>query len=111
MCKTGYANKLMFGARQSGKICRNEGSIELETNPLISPPLGDGEELAKVSPRSAINLIRQRILHIPPPPTPPPVSLPSTPSSPVPPPPPPRINMASTIKFSVFKGVGNEDPD
>jgi hypothetical protein len=26
---------------------------------LISPPRGDEEELAKVSPRSAINLIRQ----------------------------------------------------
>ena len=64
----------MFGATRSGRIYRNEGSAELETSPLISPPRGDEEELAKVSPRSAINLISQRIPRIPPPPTLPPVS-------------------------------------
>jgi len=31
----------------------------LEYIPLISPPRGDEEEIAKVSPRSAIQLIRQ----------------------------------------------------
>lgn len=93
------------------KTYRNEGSKGPKNSPLISSSERDEEELMKVSPRSVINLIRQRILHIPPLPTPPPVSLPSPPSSPVPPSPPLRDNMVSAIKLSVFKGVGNEDPD
>ena len=101
----------MFGAMQSGIIYRNEGSAELETSPLISPPRGDEEELTKVSPRSAINLIRHRILHMPPPPTPPPISPSSPPSLPTPPPPPPQFNMVSVIKSSVFKEERNEDSD
>ena len=31
----------MFGATRSGRIYRNEGSEELETSPLISPPRGE----------------------------------------------------------------------
>ncbi len=60
-----------------------------------------------VSPRSAISLIRQQISCILPPPIPPPVSPYSPPYSPT----PPRFNMASAIKFLVFKRVGNEDLD
>jgi len=101
----------MFGATRSGRIYRNEGSEELETSPLISPPRESEEELTKVSPRSAISLIRHQILYIPPPPTPPLVSPSSTPSWPTPPPSPPQFNMASAIKLPVSKGVGNEDPD
>jgi len=41
---------------------------------------------------------------------PPPVSPSSPLYSPTPPLPPPQFIMASTIKFSVFKGVWNEDP-
>jgi len=67
--------------------------------------------LMKVSPRSAINLIRQRISHIPPPPTPPLVSPSSPLTSPIPPPPPLRSSMDNLVKLPVFKGVGNEDPD
>ena len=101
----------MFWATWSGRIYRNKRSAELETSPLISPPQESEEELAKVSLRSAISLIKQWILRIPPPPTPPPVSLSSPPSSPTPPLPPPQLNMASAIKLLVFKGVGNEDLD
>jgi len=99
----------MFEDTRSGRIYRNEGSIELETSPLISPPWESKGELGKVSLRSAISLIKQRIPRIPLPPTPLLVSPSSTPSSPTPPPPPPQFNMASTIKLPVFKGVGNED--
>ena len=49
MGKKGYANKLMFGAMWSGRNYRNEGSIELDTIPLISPLRGGEEELLKVS--------------------------------------------------------------
>lgn len=96
---------------RSGKTYRNEGNKGPKTTPLISPPRGDEEELMKVSPRSTIHLIRQRFTQIPPPPTLPPTSLPSPPSSPVPPLPPLRLNMVSTIKFPMFKRVGNEDPN
>jgi len=61
----------------------------------------------KVSPRSAICLIKQRIPRIPLPLTPPLVS----PSSPTPPLPPPQFNMARVIKMLVFKGVANEGLD
>ena len=97
----------MFGATGSGRIFRNEGSAKLETSPLISPPRESEEELVKVSPRSVISLIKQRILCIPLPPTTPLVS----PSSPTPPLPPPQFNMARVIKMLVFKGVANEGLD
>jgi len=109
--KAGYVNKLMFGTMQSGKIYRNRGSEELETSPLISPKQESEEDLAKVSSRSAIGLMRQWILRIPPPPTMPPVSPSSPPSLSTPPPPPTLFSMVSAIKLLVFKGVGNEDPD
>jgi len=98
----------MSGAMRSGMTYRNESSEELETSPLISPLQESEEELARVSLRSAISLIRQRIPRIPPPPTPPRVSPSSSPTSPTPPPPPPQFNMVSAIKFPVFRGVGNE---
>jgi len=101
----------MFGAMQSGRIYKNEGIEELETSPLISPSWESEEEFVKVSPRSVISLIRQRIPCIPSPPTPAPISPSSPPSLPTSPPPPPQFNMAITIKFLVFKGVGNEDPN
>ena len=101
----------MFGVTQSGRIYRNKGSKKLESNPLVSPLREREEELVRVSPRSAISMIRQRIPHIPPPPTPPLVSPSLTPSPPTPPLPQPQFNMVSAIKFSVFKGVGNEDLD
>jgi len=50
----------MFGAMRSGRIYRNEGSTELETSPLISPPRAGEEELTKVSPRSMISLIGKK---------------------------------------------------
>ena len=56
----------MFGATQSGRIYINEGSAEIETSPLISPPRESEEELVKVSPRSANSMIRQQIPCIPP---------------------------------------------
>lgn len=65
----------------------------------------------KVSPRSVINLIRQRILRIPPLPTLLLVSPSSPPSFPIPPLPPPQVSMESVIKLLVFKGVGSEDPN
>lgn len=99
----------MFGTTQSGKIYRSGGSEELETSPLILPSWESKEELMKVSWRSVVSLIRQRIPHLPPPPTPPPISPSSPPSLPNPPPPPPQFSMVSAIKLPVFRGVGNED--
>lgn len=90
---------------------RNEGSREIENSPLILPRWESEEELAKFSPRSAVSIIRQQISHLPPTPTTPPVSPSSPPSLPTPPSPPPQFNMASTIKFLVFRKVGNEDSD
>ena len=101
----------MFGTTQSGRIYRKEYSAKIENSPLISPRWESEEELVKVSLRSAISLIRQWILRITPSPTPPLVSPSSPPSSPTPPLPPPQFNMASAIKFPVFKGVGYEDSD
>jgi len=89
----------MFRAMKSGKVHRNEGNKGPENHPLISPLRGDEEELTKVSPQ------------IPPPLTPPPASPPSPTSSPVPPPPPLQFSMENMIKFPMFKGLGNEDPD
>ena len=111
MRKTGYAATLMFGTMQSGKNYRNEGNKGLEYTPLISPIRRDEEGIVKVSPRSAIQLIRQGFFQIPPLPTPPSTPPPSPPTSPVPPPPPPWFNMENTMKFPLFKGLGNEDPD
>lgn len=65
----------------------------------------------KLSPRSAISLIRQQIPHLLPPPTLPPVLSSSPPSPPTPSLPPTHFSMASAIKLLVFKGVGNEDLD
>ena len=78
---------------------------------MISPWQESEEELAKVFPRSVVILIKQQIMHLPPPPTPPPVSASSPPSLPTPPLPLPEFNMASAIKLSMFRGVGNEDLD
>lgn len=107
----GYVNKLMFGATRSRRIYRNESSAEIENNSLISPQRESEEELVKVSSRSTVSLIRQRISHLTPPPTSPLVSPSSPPSLPTPTPPLPQFNMVSAIKFPVFRGVGNEDPD
>lgn len=100
----------MFGAMRSGKIYRSRGTEELETSPLISLLRESEEELTKVSSRSMVSLIRQRILHSPPQPTPSPVSPSSHPSPPTPPLPPLQFNMASAIKLPIFR-VGNEVPD
>ena len=78
---------------------------------MISPPRRDEEEIAKVTPRSAIQLIRQGFPQIPPPPKPPLTSPPSPPTSPIPPSPPPWFSMANTVKLLLFKVLGNEDPD
>ena len=78
---------------------------------MISPPRRDEEAIAKVSPQSAIQLIRQGFPQIPPLPTPPLNSPPSPPTSPIPPPPPLRFSMEKTVKLPLFKGLGNEDLD
>ncbi len=82
----GYAATMMFVVTQSEKTYRNEGRKNLEYSPLISLPRGDKEGVAHASPQSAIQLIRQGFLRLPPPPTPPPTSRPSLVTSPIPPP-------------------------
>ena len=83
-------------------------SGELGKSPLISPSQEREEELARVSSRSAISLIRQHIPQLPPPPMP---SAASLPSPTTPPPPTPQFSMVSVIKLPIFRGVGKEDPD
>jgi len=104
--KKGHVNTLMFGTRQGRNIYKS--SKELENNPLISPSQESEEKFAKVFSRSAVSLIRKRILRLPPPPTLPPTSPLSPPS---PPTPPPQFSMASMIKLPLFRGVGNEGLD
>jgi len=101
----------MFGTTRSGKIYRSRSSEELKNSPLISPLWESEEELMKVSPRSAVSLIRHRIPLLPPPPTLPPFSPLSPPSPPTPCPPPLQFSMVSAIKLLVIRGVGNEDLD
>lgn len=99
----------MFGTTWSGKIYK--GSEGLGNSPLISPSRESEEELARVSPRSTVSLIRQCIPYLSPPLMPSPASPTSPPSSPTPPPPKPQFSMVSTIKLPICRGVGNEDPD
>lgn len=68
----------------------------------------------RLSPRSAVWLIKLCFPLIPPPSMPPPTSLTSNPSFPTPSPPPPmpplKIGMVSAVKLPVFRGAGNEEP-
>jgi len=107
----GYATTLMFGTTRSRKKYRNKGKKGPEYSLLISPLQGDKEEIAKVSPQSVFQLLRQGFPQIPPLTTPPPTSPLSPPTSPVLPPPLVQFSMENTMKFPLFKGLGNEDPD
>lgn len=67
----------------------------------------------RLSPESAVRLIRECFPLIPPPPMPPPTSPTSNSSTPTltpnPNPPPPKVGMASTVQLSTFKGIVNEE--